>query len=69
MAAEYLSALSNLSQNRKKTIFEYSHRARLLVLKAYPNLSYLPRERILITSFLPGHYDSQIAASIDVVKI
>ncbi len=45
------------------------HRARLLVLKAHPDLAHLPRERILITSFFLGLYDRQLAASLAVVKI
>ena len=45
------------------------HRARLLVIKAHPDLAHAPRERILITSFLLGLYDRQHASSLAVVKI
>ena len=45
------------------------HRARLLVIKAHPDLAHAPRERILITSFLLGLYDRQLASSLAVVKI
>ena len=45
------------------------HRARLLVLKAHPDFAHVPRERILITSFLLGVYDRQLALSLAVDKI
>ncbi len=45
------------------------HRARLLVLKAHPDLAHRPRERILITRFLLGLYDGQLASSLAVVTI
>ena len=45
------------------------HRARLLVLKAHPDLAHAPRKRILISSFLLGLYDRQLASSLAVVKI
>ena len=45
------------------------HLVRLLVLKAHPNLEHSARERILITSFMPGLYDKQLAASLAVVKV
>ena len=45
------------------------HRARLLVLKAHPDLAHGARERILITSFLTGLADRQLAASLAVAKI
>ena len=44
-------------------------RARLLVIKAHQNLAHPYRERILVTSFLIGLYDQQLAASIDVAGI
>ena len=44
-------------------------RARLLVLKAHPNLAHPDRERILVTSFLIGFYDRQLAASLAVARI
>ena len=43
-------------------------RARLLVIKAHPNLAHPDRERILVTSFLIGLYDRQLAASLAVAK-
>ena len=45
------------------------HRARLLVLKAHPALVHASRERILITSFLLGLSDRQLASSLAVVNI
>ena len=45
------------------------HCARILVLKAHPDLAHAPREHILITSFLLGLYDCQLASSLGVVKI
>ena len=69
MATAYLTALSNLSQSHDKSISDYMHRAQLLVLKAHPDLGHVPRERILVTSFLFGLYDRQLAASLAVVKI
>ena len=69
MATVYLSALSSLSQSREESISDYMHRARLLVLKAHPYLAHAVRERILVTSFLIGLYDRQLAASLAVVKI
>ena len=45
------------------------HRARLLVLKANPDLAHASRERILITSFRLGLFDRQLASSLAVVKI
>ena len=69
MATAYLNALSSLSQTHVETISEYMHRARLLVLKAHPDLHHLPRKRILITSFFLGLYDCQLASTLAVVKI
>ena len=45
------------------------HRARLLVLKAHPDLEHAPHERILIMSFHLKLYDRQLASSLAVVKI
>ncbi len=45
------------------------HRVRLLVLKAHPNLKHLARERILITSFMFGLHDKQLASSLAAVKV
>ena len=56
LATAYLNALASLSQTRDESISDYMHRARLLVLKAHPDLAHDPRERILITSFLLGLY-------------
>ena len=69
LATAYLNALSSLSQTRDESISDYMHRARLLVLKAHPDLAHGPRKRILITSFLLGLYDRQLASSFAVVKI
>ena len=69
MATAYLNALCSLSQTREETISEYMHRARLLVLKAHPDLGHLPRKRIMITSFLLSLYDRQLASTLAVVKI
>ena len=44
-------------------------RARLLVLKAHPDLDHLPRKRILVTSFLICLYDRQLASSLAIAKI
>ena len=40
IATAYLNALASLSPTRDETISEYMHRARLLVLKAYPDLAH-----------------------------
>ena len=69
IAIAYLNALASLSQTRDESISDYMHRARLLVLKAHPDLAYAPRERTLITSFLLGLYNRQLASSLAVVKI
>ena len=45
------------------------HRARLLVFKAHPDIAHASQKRILITSFLLGLYDRQLASSLAVVKI
>ena len=45
------------------------HRVRLLVLKAHPNLEHSARERILITSFMLGFHDKQLATLLAVVKV
>ena len=45
------------------------HRGRLIVLKTHPNLANAFRERILITSFLLGLFDRQLASFLAVVKI
>ena len=42
----YLNALAGLSQTRDESISDYMHRARLLVLKAYPDVAHASRERI-----------------------
>ena len=68
LATAYLSALSGFSQERDETIAEYMLRLRLLVLKAHPDMPHAHRERILITSFVNGLYDRQLAASLAVVK-
>ena len=69
LTTAYLNALSNASQERDESISDYMHRVRLLVLKAHPNLEHRARERILVTSFLLGLHDRQLAASLAVVKI
>ena len=68
-ATAYLNALASLSQTRDESISDYMHRARLLVLKAHPDLAHASRKRILITSFLLGLYNRQLASSLAVVKI
>ena len=45
------------------------HRARLLVIKANPDVAHAPSKRIPITSFLLKLYDRQLASSLAVVKI
>ena len=69
LATAYLNALASLSQTRNEFIFDYKHRVRLFVLKAYPDLAHAPRERILVTSFLLGVYDRQLASTLAVIKI
>ena len=69
MATAYLNALATVTQDRQKTISEYMHRVRLLVLKAHPNLEHSARERILITSFMLGLNDKQLETSLAVVKV
>ena len=54
---------------RDESISDYMHCARLLVLKAHPDLAHASRVRILITSFLLGLYNRQLASSLAVVKI
>ena len=68
MATAYLGALAAVAQDREETISEYMHRVRLLVLKAHPTLDYTAGERILITSFMLGLHDRQLAAFLAVVK-
>ena len=69
MATAYLNALSSLSQTREESISDYMLRARLLILKAHPNLAHSDRERILVTRFLIGLYDLILAASLAVARI
>ena len=69
MATAYLNALATVTQDREETTSEYMIRVRLLVLKAHPNLEHSARERILITSFMLGLHDKQLAASLAVVKV
>ena len=69
LATAYPNGLASLSQTRDESISDYMHCARLFVLKAHPDLAHAHRERILITSFLLGLYDRQVASSIAVVKI
>ena len=69
LATTYMNALASLSQTRDEPISDYMHRARLLVLKAHPDLANTPRERILINSFLLWLYDRQLAFSLAGVKI
>ena len=69
MATAYLGSLAAVAQDREETISEYMHRVRLLVLKAHPTFEHSARERILITSFMLGLYDRQLAASLAVVKV
>ena len=68
-ATAYLNALASLSQTRDESISHYMHRAELLVLKAQPDLAHASQERILITSFILGLYESQLASGFAVVKI
>ena len=65
----YLNALAFVSQTRDESISDYMHRARLLVLKAYPDLAHACRERILIKSFCRELYDRQLASLLAVAKI
>ena len=69
MATAYLNALSSVAQERDESISDFMHRVRLLVLKAHPNLDHTSRERILVTSFMLGLYDKQLAANLAVVKV
>ena len=69
MATAYLNALSSLSQTREESISDYMLQARLLVIKARPNLARPDRERVLVASFLIGLYDRQLAASLAVARI
>ena len=69
MATAYLNALATVTQDREETISEYMHRVRLLVLKAHPNLEHSARERILIMSLMLALHDTQLAASLAVVKV
>ena len=69
MATAYLNALATVTQDREQTILEYMQPVRLLVLKAHPNLEHSASERILITSFMLGLHDKQLAASLAVVKV
>ena len=69
MAIAYLNALATITQDREEAISEYMHWVRLLVVKAHPNLEHSARERILITSFMLGLHDKQLAASLAVVIV
>ena len=69
MATAYLGALATVAQDREQTISEYMHRVRLLVLKAHPTFKDAARKRILITSFMLGLFDRQLAANLAVVKV
>lgn len=44
-------------------------RARLLVIKAHPNVAHPARERIIVISFLIGLYNRQLAASLALARI
>ena len=54
LATAYLNALAGLSQTRDEFIFDYIHRARLVLITAHPDLADASRKRNLITSFLLG---------------
>ena len=69
IATAYLNALAGLFQTLDESISDNMHRARLLVLKAHPDLSHASRKRIIITSFFLGLYDRKLASSLAVVKI
>ena len=69
LATTHMNSLAGLAQTRDETITEYMHRARLLARKAHPELTHASRERILITHFLLGLYDRQIAQSLAVAQI
>ena len=69
LATAHMNSLAGLAQTRDENIIEYMHRARLLALKAHPELTHASRERILITHFLLGLYDRQLAKSIAVAQI
>ena len=69
LATAYLYALASFSKPRDETIFDYMNRVRHHVLKSHQDLAHAPRERILITSFLFGLYNLQLASSLAVVKI
>ena len=69
MTTAYLNELATVTQDREETISEYMHRVRLLVLNAHPTLEHSTRERILITSFMLGLHDKQLAASLAIVKV
>ena len=67
MATACLNTLATVTQNREETISDNMHRVRLLVIKAHPNVEHSARERILITSFMFGLHDKQLAASLTLV--
>ena len=69
MATAYREALAAVTQDLEKTISEYMHRVWLLVLKVLPTLEQAAHERILITSFMLGLHDRQLAANLAVVKV
>ena len=43
LATAYLNALASLLQTRDESISDYMHCARLLVIKAHPDLAHAPR--------------------------
>ena len=69
LTTTHLNALASIAQDRDETISAYMRRVRLLVLKAHPNLEHSARERILITNFMLGLHDKDLASSLAVVRV
>ena len=69
LATAHLNELASISQHRDESVSNFMRRVRTLVGKAHPDLAQPARERILVTSFLLGLYDRQLAASLAVATI
>ena len=61
--------LKDAEQQRNESIRDFMNRLRLLVLRAHPNLCNKERERILVSSFILGLRDQELAISLTMASV
>ena len=69
MATARMQDLSRASQETGESIGDYMNSMRLLVMRAYPDLSHKEQERILISNFQLGLRDQELATSLAIATL